>query len=40
VLRVSRTIADLAGCESLATEHVAEALQYRFGELSPGVRHN
>ncbi len=30
VLRVSRTIADLAGVASIATEHVAEALQYRF----------
>jgi magnesium chelatase family protein len=29
VLRVSRTIADLAGCASIASEHVAEALQYR-----------
>jgi magnesium chelatase family protein len=32
VLRVSRTIADLAGCHSIATDHVAEALQYRFGD--------
>ncbi len=38
VLRVSRTIADLAGRTSLATEHVAEALQYRFSESSPGLR--
>jgi len=29
ILRMSRTIADLAGCESIATEHVAEALMYR-----------
>ena len=29
VLRVARTIADLAGSDSLAAEHVAEAVQYR-----------
>ncbi len=39
VLRVSRTIADLADYPSIATEHVAEALQYRFSESSPGLRH-
>jgi magnesium chelatase family protein len=39
VLRVSRTIADLAGCADIATEHVAEALQYRFSESSPSLRH-
>lgn len=35
VLRVARTIADLADAEQLATPHVAEALQYRtpFGNL-------
>ena len=38
VMRVSRTIADLAHAPRLAAEHVAEALQYRFSESSPVVR--
>ena len=29
ILRVARTIADLDGAESIAVEHLAEALQYR-----------
>jgi magnesium chelatase family protein len=29
VLRLARTIADLAGAETIAAAHVAEAVQYR-----------
>jgi magnesium chelatase family protein len=34
IVRVARTIADLQGAETIATEHLMEALQYRFVETT------
>ena len=33
VLKLARTIADLAGCDRIQAQHLAEALQYRPKEM-------
>ena len=38
ILRVARTVADLAGAEEIAPEHLAEAIQYRTYDLFLGNR--
>ena len=35
VLKLARTIADLAGCGSITSEQIAEAIQYRRFDASP-----
>jgi magnesium chelatase family protein len=34
ILRVARTVADLAGSEAIATPHLTEALAYRNGTVA------
>jgi magnesium chelatase family protein len=38
VIKVARTIADLAGSEAVETEHMSESIAYRRGDLAPVAR--